>query len=40
MDVFLAYLLYKHQQQSHSPDWIETALAVMVLVAVLYKERL
>lgn len=37
MDIFLAYLLYKRQQQSHGPDYIETAIAIMVLIAGLAK---
>ncbi len=38
MDIFLAYLLYKHHMNPMpGADWVETALAVMVLIAGLAK---
>ena len=39
MDIFLAYLLYKRRQvpPQPQPDWIETSIAIMVLIAGLAK---
>jgi hypothetical protein len=38
MDIFLAYLLYKHHMNpTPDADWVETALAVIVLIAGLAK---
>jgi hypothetical protein len=40
MDLFLAYLLYKRRmctEDKHQPDYIEIAIAILVLIAGIAK---